>query len=213
MTEACGAGGGGKPGVASHRAMTGVRLLRALAFALLPFGCLGGQTGQPSSTGGGCDEPTVEIPVDRPHRGVVPIDAGQALEGTHTLAITWIDDQGVPLPEVPTDEITLTFTYDGGTARYAPCDHGGPNVEMTLVVTTRDSGLVDDGTAWVSFFPPRSGPEPYGSTGESGSFVFSGTYLSVSGRLIPDDGGTVRSGRITTTALAPPLGLGILAPP
>jgi hypothetical protein len=198
---------------ASDRLVTGVRLVRALALALLPFGCLGGQTGQPSSTSGGCDEPTVEIPVDRLHRGVVPIDAAQALEGTHTLAITWIDDEGAPLPEVATDEITLTFTYDGGTVRYAPCDHGGPNVEMTLVATTRDSGLADDGTAWVSFFPPGSGPEPYGSTGESGSFVFSGTHLSVGGRLIPADGGTVRSGWITTTALAPPLGRGKLAPP
>jgi len=194
-----------------------IRRLRwalALMLAGAPFGCLGGQTGQPTAdTGSGCNAPTVEVPVDRPVRTVVPIEAAQALEGTHTLPLVWVDEDGVPLPNVPEDELTLTFTYDGGIARYNPCGHGGPDIEMTLDVVTRDSGLADSGTAWVSFFPPRSGPDPYGPSGESGRFSLTGASAVVVGTLLPNGGGAVGSGSIDGTTLDPPFDRGLFPGP
>jgi hypothetical protein len=198
---------------ASDQVAMGARFVRAVALLLLPFGCFGGQTGQPGSALGGCETPTVEVPVDRPLRTVVPIDAARALEGTQTFALVWVDSLGVPLDSVPEDELTLTFTYDGGSARYVPCGHGGPDIEMTLDVSTRDSGLVESGTAWVSFYAPRSGPEPYGPSGEIGSFSFSGSVARVSGQLLPADRGTVRSGRVNTLALPAPFRSGRFPPP
>jgi hypothetical protein len=207
MTEAR---GGGDGGTLASRALA---VLGGAVLLLLPFGCLGGQTGQPTAANAGCDTPTVSVPVDRPLRGVVPVDAARAMEGTQTLPFVWVDAYGEPLPGVPEDELTLTFTYEGGTARYNPCNHRGPDVEMTLDVSTRDSGLADSGTAWVSFYPPGTGPQPYGPSGESGSFSFSGSMVGVSGQLLPADGGTVRSGGLTTTVLPSPLGRGRFPPP
>jgi hypothetical protein len=213
MTEARGGRGGGNPKRVPDQVAIGARLIAAVTLALLPFGCGGGQTGQPTAAMGGCDTPTVEVPVDRPLRTVVPIDAARALEGTQRLPLVWIDMFGNALASVPEDEVTLTFTYDGGGARYNPCNHDGPDIEMTLDVSTRDSGLVDSGTAWVSFFAPRTGPEPYGPSGEFASFSFSGAVVSVSGRVLPADGGTVRSGTLKTTALPAPLGSARFPPP
>jgi hypothetical protein len=146
--------------------------------------------------------------VDEPLRGVVPIEAAQGLEGSYTLPLHWVDGEGVPLQGVAEDAITLTFTYDGGQARHNPCSHPGPDIEMTLDVKTRDTGLFETATAWVSFFPPRPGPEPFGPSGESGSFSFSNATMHGSGTLLPIDGATVGSVMITTSALPAPLGSG-----
>jgi hypothetical protein len=189
---------------------TAARWALGFSLACIPFGCLGGQTGQPSRIdGGSCPYPSVEIPVDEPLRGVVPIEAAQGLEGSHTLPLQWTNAQGAPLAGVATDEITLTFTYDGGQARYNPCSHGGPDIELTLDVITRDSGLAESSTAWVSFYPPRPGPEPYGPSGESGSFAFESATMRGSGTLLPLDGATVVGFvMIGTSTLPAPLRFG-----
>lgn len=179
----------------------------ALVLGTSLFGCLGGQTGQPtaSTDGGGCTAPTVNVPVDRPLRRVVPIDAAEALEGSYVLPLVWVDDAGTPLTGMPEDEVTLTFTYEGGLAFYNPCASGGPGIEMALDVVTRDHGALMGGVAQVSFFPPATGPEPYGPSGTFGSFVLNGEAGSVAGSMKQTDTGTRLSGTLHSTLLPVPL--------
>jgi hypothetical protein len=186
------------------RVTAALRWVLALALAVLPFGCLGGQTGQPmSDTGGGCTQPTVEIPVDRPIRRVIPIDAARALEGAYTEPLVWVDALHVPLAAVEQDEITVTFTYDGGRAFYNPCGYGGPEIDLTLDLVTRDSGIVDTGVARVVFYPPGTGPEPFGPSGEFGNFRFVGASASLGGSLRVNGGVTTVSGFLSTPSLPP----------
>ena len=132
------------------RVSAAVRWALALLGCVLPFGCLGGQTGQPSSdtgSGGGCNSPTSEIPVDRTVRRVVPLDAALALQGSYTEPLVWSDTSGAALLAVEPDELTLTFTYEDGLAFYNPCGLGGPEIDVAIDVVTRDSGIVDSGVA------------------------------------------------------------------
>jgi hypothetical protein len=175
----------------------------ALALASSTFSCLGGQTGQPMVDGGGCPAPTVNVPVNEPIRGVVPADAAQALEGSYTQPLVWVDDFGERLPDLAADQMVLTFTYEGGIARYNPCAHGGPDIQMTLDLSLRDSGLVETATAWVSFYP-----EPPGADGVFGEFSFSTPTTWMIGSLTRTNVGTAVSGTLMTSALPSPLSNG-----
>lgn len=182
-----------------------MRAFRGSALALLlgaaPFGCLGGQTGQPTSAvGGDCGETVREVPPDRAVRGVIPLDAAQALEGSYTESFVWVDDTGAPLPDVPPDEISVTFTYDGGAARYDPCGRGGPDVEMVVDVALRDGGLSTSGTARVAFYP-----DPVGPSGDFAGFSLGTTELAISGVLTRTSAATSVSGKLLTADLPPPL--------
>jgi hypothetical protein len=193
-----------------------LRWALGLTLAVLPFGCFGGQTGQPtagSGSGGTCSDPTVDVPVDQPVRGVVPLDAALALEGSLVEPLLWFDALGGPIPGSHEDELTLTFTYDGGPAAYDPCASTGPKIQMLLEVRTRDTGIVDGGPAWVSFVPPGAGPEPFGPSGVFGSFVATSDTLQISGAIIQDASGKRTRGRLQSTLWPVPSGYGQFGPP
>jgi len=114
------------------------------------FGCGGGQTGQPTSIEV-CEAPYEPIALDEPVRGVVPIDAAQAVAGTYVSPFTWSDADD---PNPVEDEITITLAYTNGPARYSGC--GWPEVEMEFEVSLRDSDVHESGKAWGSFMPPIS---------------------------------------------------------
>jgi hypothetical protein len=194
-----------------------VRWTLGLTLAVFPFGCLGGQTGQPTvdtGSGGTCNAPTVDVPVDRPIRRVVPLDAALSLEGSIVEPLFWFDALGEPLPPgVLDDEITLTFTYDGGPAAYDPCASGGPKIEMVLDVTTRDTSRLGGGTVWVSFFPPKAGPEPFAPDGTFASFGSLAGTLPISGRLIQTASGTRAHGIVIPETPPVPGAHGEFGPP
>jgi hypothetical protein len=171
----------------------------ALVLSLAAFGCLGGQTGQPT-VDTGCMAPVVNVPVDEAIRGIVPLDAARALEGSYTQPFVWVDGFDVLLPGVTSDQMGLTFTYDGGAARYDPCEHGGPDIQMTLDVSLRDAGLVETGTALVSFYPG-----PPRRDGVFGKFSLGTATSLVTGNLTRADTGTLVSGSLSTSALSVPL--------
>jgi hypothetical protein len=202
MVEARGAASGGEA-----RLKWGV----ALGLALAAFGCLGGQTGQPASfdgSGGTCGVP-IDIPVTEPIRRVVPVDAAAALEGSYVEPLSWFDGSAEAQAE---DELTLTFTYDGGPAAYDRCGSGGPQIEMQLDVTTAVAGLMDAGPVWVSFFPPRPGTEPFGPSGAFGSFQRTTGLYSISGTLLQTASGTRVRGRFAPVEPSP-LSYGDFGPP
>lgn len=154
-----------------------------------------------SGTGGECEDPTREVPLDQPIRGVVPLDAVSALEGSYTQPLVWVDASDVPLPGVPEDEVTLTFTYDGAVALFSPCTGDGPQIDLYLDVTTRDHGPLGGGLAQVRFHG-----RPLGADGALGNFFAGNGEPTVSGWMNETAVGITVSGTLRTSSLPAPLG-------
>lgn len=116
----------------------------AVFAACLLGGCLGGQTGQPSSAQ--CPTPETFIPADEAVEGVSPAQFAQAFVGQHSAPLRWSTSAGVAddAASLSGDEITISISYDGANARQAPCSTL-ISVPVHVTVTTRGGSVSEEG--------------------------------------------------------------------
>lgn len=105
--------------------------------------CEGGQTGQPSANS--CSGRIV--PAGERVNGITPAELARAFEGRYTAALRWLGlpDAGSPPAN---DEITIVVTYEGADGTTSCGFDLG--VEVSVDITTRDTGVHETGRATLS---------------------------------------------------------------
>jgi hypothetical protein len=150
------------------------------------FGCLGGQTGQP--TVGTCDSRTLDL--DEPVRGVTPSEFMAAFEGVHVVPLSWNVSGGAGIE----DQLTLELRRRDGATPFLNCGNG-LEVTMDLSLTTRDYGVLERREIVVS-----------GGAGqlEEASILVRGARVTLDADLAVVDGEVRIAGTLTTSDNALP---------
>jgi len=117
---------------------------------LLLVACTGGQTGQDDTGGSPCPHQPESIPPETDVRGVIPLEAALAVEGTYVSPLVWSDGDETTTDPAD-DEVTVGLAYEDGPARLDAC--GRPQIEMSVQISTRDSGIEEHETVWMDTYP------------------------------------------------------------
>jgi len=117
------------------------RVMGVLLLAALAAGCLGGQTGQPSSAT--CEQ--TEVSPSASWSNTTVELAAQAFEGTYSAGLRWqVEPRGsnTQTPVELEDSLQLTITYGGTQAKTNICGNQ-LSVPVSVMLTTSASGVAD----------------------------------------------------------------------
>jgi hypothetical protein len=164
-----------------------------LAAACLFSACEGGQTGQPGvGSNAACDSPWVPVPADQGVASISPRQLAQACVGHYTAPLLWSAAADGPDSGVATDEIRVDISYAGADGSANEC---AMRVEVTVEITTRDSGVHETGTALLQ--------APLGALLPA-SFDLSGRDVDASVELRVEAGQVVISGGLQSRTSSTP---------
>jgi hypothetical protein len=140
----------------AFRGAVGVLLAALLA------GCLGGQTGQPSSLQCGS-----QLSSSSEWSGTTVGVAAAAFTGTYQAPLQWQQESRFASTHTPVDvqdSVELTIAYENASAN--PDCGGGLRVPVVVTLTTSASGIAESGDAVLAIPPSRgalTGSLSYGS--------------------------------------------------
>ncbi len=109
--------------------------------------CDGGQTGQPG-TPASCDTPWLPVAVDQEMWGVSARELAQAAVGEYTAPLIWRAADHVTQVGA-TDEISVVIVYQGAGDSATNSCTSSVRVQVSVDITTRDSGIHENGSVWL----------------------------------------------------------------
>lgn len=171
---------------------TRLALVLGALLSCLVVGCLGGQTGQPTSGSDSCDH-VRSIASDDAWEGTTPARIGRIFEGTHEASLEWLDESsGKAEPVEHEDRVFITIEYEGAAAELFGCQL---DVPVTIAVETASSDILERGAGrlWLA-----TSAEPL-----TAGFALATDGIALEGELKESNGDIALSGNLMPTSDAP----------